>query len=146
MKTKKEILAIFEGFLKQEGLQCTKQREEILNVFYDAKKHLSVEELYYIVKKKDSKIGQTTVFRTLKLLCEADIAREVDLGDRIIRYEVKIGNNHHDHLVCTKCGKLIEAVDPEIERLQEKLCRKFGFTSKKHRLEIFGLCKKCKDK
>ena len=112
-----KALDIFAAFLKGKGLQHTRQREEILIEFIKAKKHLTVEELYNIVKKKDSKVGQTTVFRTLKLLCEADIADEVDLGDRVIKYEVKLGHEHHDHLICTRCGDFIEAVDERIEVL-----------------------------
>ena len=142
--TTNKAIDIFISFLREKNLQLTRQREEILRCFLSTERHLSVEELYALVRKKDPKVGQTTVFRTLKLLCEADVAREVDFGDRIKRYEVKYGHEHHDHLVCTKCGKFIEAVDDRIEELQEKLCKKFGFTSKSHRLEIFGICKKCK--
>ena len=122
----------------------TKQREEILKIFLKTDRHLSVEELYNIVKKKDKNIGQATVFRTLKLLFEADIVKGVNFIDKITRYEIKYGHQHHDHLVCTKCGKLIEAVDPGIEKLQDRLCKKFGFRPKKHRLEIFGICRKCR--
>lgn len=139
-----KALDIFAAFLKGKGLQYTRQREEILREFLKAEKHLSVEELYQIVKNNDPRIGQTTVFRTLKLLCESDIANEIDLGDRIAKYEVKYGHEHHDHLVCTKCGKFIEAVDSRIEELQQKLCSKFGFIPERHRLEIFGVCKECK--
>jgi len=139
-----KAIDIFIDFLRKKDLQLTQQREEILKVFLSADKHLSVEELYALVKKKYPKVGQTTVFRTLKLLCEAGIAKEVDFGDRIVRYEAKYGHEHHDHLVCLKCGKFIEAVDERIEELQEKLCKKFKFTPHKHRLEIFGICKNCK--
>lgn len=135
---------IFTEFLKGKNLKLTRQREEILKVFLNTDRHLSVEDLYNIVKKKDSQIGQATVFRTLKLLCQADIAKEVDLGDKTIRYEHKFGHSHHDHLVCVKCGKFIEAVDPRIENLQDTLCKKFGFSPQKHKMEIFGFCKKCR--
>lgn len=135
---------IFTDFLKKKDLKLTRQRQEILKIFLKTDKHLSVEDLYHIVKKKDTSIGMATVFRTLKLLCESDIAKEVDLGDKRVRYEPKFGHEHHDHLICTKCGKFIEAMDPEIERLQEKLCKKFSFTAHRHRMEIFGLCKKCR--
>ena len=142
--TTNKAIDIFIDFLRDKNLQLTKQREEILRCFLSTDKHLSVEELYSLVRKKDPKVGQTTVFRTLKRFGEADIAKEVDFGDGVKRYEVKYGHEHHDHLVCTKCGKFIEAVDGRIEELQEKLCKKFGFISKSHRLEIFGICKKCK--
>ncbi len=105
---------------------------------------MSVEDLYDIVKKKDSRIGQATVFRTLKLLCEADIAKEVNLGDKKVRYEHKDGHSQHNHLVCVKCGKFIEASEPRIEKLQSGLCKKFGFIPKEHKREIFGICKQCK--
>jgi Fur family transcriptional regulator, ferric uptake regulator len=134
---------LFVEFLRQKNLKLTHQREDILRAFLGSGKHLSVEELYELLKKDDPTIGQATVFRTLKLLCEANIAREVGFGDKVIRYEAKIGREHHDHLVCINCGKLIEAVDPEIEKLQDKLCQKFEFQQKWHRMEIFGFCSEC---
>lgn len=139
----KEI-SIFVNYLKGKGLKLTEQRQEILSIFLKTDRHLSVEDLYNIVKKKDSNIGQATVFRTLKLLCEADIAKEVDLGDKKIRYEHKYGHKHHDHLVCVKCGRFIEAVDLKIEKLQQALCKRFGFLPSHHKMEIFGICKRCR--
>lgn len=137
---------IFEDYLRSKGLKLTNQRRIILDVFLKTGKHLSVEDLYQLVKKKDSTVGQTTVFRTLKLLCETGIAGEVDFGERRMRYELKYGHEHHDHLVCLKCGQYIEAMDPKIEKLQEKLCERFGFVPQKHRMEIFGVCKACQRK
>ena len=139
-------LEVFIDFLKKKDLKLTRQREEILTSFIKIDRHLSVEDLYNVVKNRDSSIGQATVFRTLKLLCDANVARVVDLGDKMVRYEHKYGHEHHDHLVCVKCGKSIEVVDPEIERLQGKLCKKFSFLANKHILQIFGICKQCKNK
>ena len=135
---------IFIGYLKKKGLKLTDQRRIILDVFLKTERHLSVEDLYHIAKKKDPSIGQATVFRTLKLLCEADIAKEVNLGDGKTRYEHKYGREHHDHLVCLKCGRFIEAVDPKIERLQNELCKRHGFIAQRHKTEIFGICNRCK--
>lgn len=140
----KDAKTIFTKYINSKGLNLTRQREEILEIFTKTKKHLSVDDLFSLVKKRDAGIGHTTVFRTLKLFCEAGIAREVDLGRKVIRYEFIFGHQHHDHLVCTYCGSFIEAMDPDIERLQEKLCKKFKFFSEKHRMEIFGVCKKCR--
>ena len=134
---------IFVDFLRDRNLQLTKQRGEVLRIFLKTDKHLSAEELYDVVKKEKRGIGQATVFRTLKLLSEADLVKKVNFADKVTRYEVKYAHGHHDHLVCTKCGRLIEAVDPGIERLQDKLCKKFKFTPQKHRLEIFGICRRC---
>ena len=137
---------IYEDYLHTQGLKLTVQRRTILDLFLKADKHLSVEELYDLVKKKDSNVGQTTVFRTLKLLCEAGIAGEVSTDRKCMKYEVKFGHEHHDHLVCLKCGRYIEAMDPNIEKLQEKMCERFGFIPQKHRMEIYGVCKECQKK
>ncbi len=142
---KKEI-KLFIDFLKKKGLKLTPQRERVLTIFLDQEKHLTVEDLYNIIKKKDPSLGQATVFRTLKLLVEAQIAGEVDFGDKKIRYEHKYGHKHHDHIICTECGKCIEAANPKIEELQNKLCEKFSFKVISHRLKIFGICKQCQRK
>jgi Fur family ferric uptake transcriptional regulator len=134
---------IFIRFLKQRGYKLTKQRDDILSVFLKAEGHLSVDDMYEKVKKRYPRIGHTTVFRTLKLLCKAGIAREIDLGDRIVRYERKYGHEHHDHLICVVCSKLIEAADPRIEKMQDELCRRFEFIPLRHKLEIFGICNRC---
>lgn len=134
---------ILSEHLRKNGLQSTTQRHVILDVFLSANSHVSVDELFPAVKAADPKIGHTTVFRTLKLLCECGIAEAVNLDKKVTRFEPLMGHEHHDHLVCTQCGKLIEAVDPEIERLQERLCKRFHFTPRNHRLQIMGLCEDC---
>ncbi len=139
-----EELIILERYLREENLKLTSQRELILKVFLNTEEHVSAEELYELVKKEDPSVGLATIFRTLKLLYEAGLAREVDFGDKVLRYEHEYGRDHHDHLICTSCGMYIEAMDPEIERLQDELCKQFGFLPTDHRLEIFGLCKKCR--
>lgn len=133
----------FEAYLRKKGLNLTTQRREVLDAFLSSGRHLTVEELYNLAKENNPGIGQATVFRTLKLLAEADLARKVVIGDNRTRYEIKYGVEHHDHLVCLECGRFIEAVDPAIEDLQKKLCRKFDFSPRKHSLEIYGFCKNC---
>jgi len=137
-------LQVFVDYLRKKHLKLTDQRNTILNVFLKTERHLSVDDLYDIVRKKDSSIGHATVFRTLKLLSEAGIAKEVNLGDGKTRYEHKYDHEHHDHLVCLECGKFIEAVDSKIEKLQEELCKRHGFVPQQHKMEIFGICKKCR--
>jgi len=136
-------LGIFIDFLQSKHLKLTSQREEILNYFLKTDRHLTVEDLYDVVKKKDPNIGQATVFRTLKLLREAGLANEVDFGDKKVRYEHKYGREHHGHLICLNCGESIEIIYPEIEKLQNALCRKFKFSPQRHKMEIFGICKDC---
>ncbi len=137
-------IQLFTEFLNRKNLKSTQQREEILKCFLRTERHLSAEDLYDIIKNKNLRIGQSTVFRTLKLLCESGIAKEVDIGDKKIRYEHKYGHEHHDHLVCLECGRLIEVLEPKIEELQEILCKKFKFFPQKHKMEIFGICQRCR--
>jgi Fur family ferric uptake transcriptional regulator len=102
--------------------------------------------LFKRVSEKHPSIGHATVFRTMKLLKEADLAREISLGDKKTRFEHNFGHKHHDHLVCRACGRVIEVLNDKIEELQEKLCREHGFLPEQHHLEIFGLCRECQKK
>ena len=137
---------VFNQYLKDKSIRYSQQREYILDVYLRVERHVTVSEFYDLIRKKNPSIGYATVYRAMKTICDSGLAREVDFGDGVVRYEHKYGHEHHDHLICTKCGRFIEASDPKIEELQEKLCAKFGFTPKKHRLEIFGICAKCSKK
>ncbi len=139
---RKEI-EILEDFIRAKGLRYTPQREEILKIFLSIEKHLSIDELYKISKKKNSSIGYTTVYRTMKLLEEAGLCNEIDFGDGISRFEHRYGHEHHDHLICVRCGNYIEVIKPKIEKLQEKLAKEKHFTPLRHKLQIFGICSKC---
>ncbi|OEU68952.1 MAG: transcriptional repressor [Desulfovibrio sp. S3730MH75] len=143
MKSAKDI---FSEYLSKQKLKMTPQRRTILNAFLNEEGHISSEELYNLIRKEDSSIGQATVYRTLKLLAESGIAKAVDFNDGVLRYEHKYGHDHHDHLVCEQCGTTIEAVDPEIEHLQEELAKKHGFVLTHHEMYLFGVCKECQDK
>ena len=135
---------IFEDYLATKNLKHSEQREAILHVFLNIDKHLTASELYRIVQKKYPKVGYATIYRTLRLLCECGLCRELKLEDGTARYEHLYGHQHHDHLICTKCGRFVEVVDPEIERLQEKLAKQHGFYPERHRMELYGVCRKCK--
>ena len=139
----KKEFQIFNEFITGKRLRHTAQREKIMDIFLSTGMHLSCEQLYELVKKKYPGIGYTTVYRTMKLLCESGLCEEIDIGDGVVRFEHKYGRLHHDHLVCTKCGKLIEVNNPEIERLQEAMAKKNKFVPTAHKLEIFGICREC---
>lgn len=138
-------LHVFKNYLRQHGNKFTPQRELILDVFMNMEGHPAPEELYQEVKKRDSSVGQATVYRTLKLLSEAGIAKEMHFGDGLTRYEHKWGQQHHDHLICERCGANIEVVDPEIEKLQEELAAKHDFVLTGHRMYLYGVCPKCRN-
>ncbi len=121
----------------------TPQRGAILDKFLEIEGHLSAEELYHIVRQTDPAIGQATVYRTINLLAEAGIAKRVDFGDGVARYEPRYGVSHHDHLVCEKCRRQVEFVDPDIEKLQEKQAGVHGFKLISHRMILYGICSDC---
>jgi Fur family ferric uptake transcriptional regulator len=132
------------NFLGSRNLKLTSQRKVILDAFLKTEKHVSADDLYDMIKRRNPEIGHATVFRTLKLLREAGIAMEVDLGDKKARYEHKYGHKHHDHLICVRCGSFIEVMDEMIEKQQKKLCKKVGFLPQWHKMEIYGVCRKCR--
>lgn len=137
---------IFQEFLVKKGLRDTPQRWLVLDEFLKKEQHTTAEELYDIVKQRDRTFGQATVYRVLKLLCEAGLAREVDFGDGVMRYEHLYGHAHHDHLVCQGCGKTVEVVDTVIEELQQRLSAQYGFQLTGHEMYLYGLCEKCRGK
>lgn len=138
-----DLVRRFQQYIADRGLKNTPQRLRIVEVFLGSEGHPSTEELYATLKERDPSLGQATVYRTMKLLCDSGLAREVQFGDGVSRYERRIGTAHHDHLICENCGKTIEVVDDDIERLQEALARKHGFLPTRHHLYLYGLCPVC---
>lgn len=135
---------VFLRHIQQAGLKRTAQRDLILDVFLRTEEHMSSEDLYQLVKREDPAIGQTTVYRTLKLLTDAGLAREVRFGDGRARYEHNYKHPHHDHMICAACGKTIEFYDAELERLQDKIAAKHKFEITHHTLRMFGYCADCR--
>ena len=135
---------VFLKHIQKTGLKRTAQRDVILDVFLRTHAHLASEDLYRLVQKEDPTIGQTTVYRTLKLLTDAGLAREVRFGDGRTHYEHNYKHQHHDHMICTECGKIIEFFSAEIEALQDAMAAKFKFEPTQHSLRIFGFCAKCR--
>jgi len=135
--------AKFNKFLRQKCLRQTKQRDEIVKVFLRTERHLSTQELFDIVRKKDKDVGYATVARTLRLLAESGLCRMVNFGDGVQRFEHKYGHEHHDHLICTECGKFVEIYSKKLEKLQEELVTRHGYIQKYHKLDIFGICPRC---
>ena len=128
-------------FLEEHSLKHTKQREAILDVFLRARGHVTSEQIYAAVRDRYPAIGYTTVYRTMKLLCDAGLAHERHFDDGITRYEIE--HEHHDHLVCVKCGKIIEFECKMIEATQDEIAARYGFRVLRHRHELYGHCPDC---
>lgn len=142
----KSAKMIFRDYLKNKGMLASVQREQILEIFLKTEKHPTINDLYNLVRKKYPKIGLATIYRAMKVICDAGLARETDFGGSIRRFEHKYKHQHHDHLVCLKCGRIIEIMSPGIEKLQESMAKRHKFIAVRHRMEIFGTCRSCKRK
>jgi Fur family transcriptional regulator, ferric uptake regulator len=135
--------AVFEKFIKDKRLRHSKPRDFIIKTFLSLERHMTVDELWGEVKKRYPSIGFATIYRTMKLLSESGLCREIRFEDGATRYEHLYGHDHHDHLICTRCGRLVEVVEPGIEKLQDRLMKRHGFVPQSHRMNLYGICKEC---
>lgn len=133
----------FKEFLLTRGLKLTKERKEILDEILSLQKHFDPEELFIRLRAKGSKVSRASIYRTIPLLIESGLIEEVEKIDRHAHYEKVSSDKHHDHMICLKCGKIIEFYSPTLEMLQNEICEKENFRCIKHSLEIHGYCKNC---
>jgi Fur family ferric uptake transcriptional regulator len=132
--------------IREHGGRVTGPRMKVAEVFFGMKGHPGVEELAAEVHKRHQGIGNATIYRTMKLLCEAGLVRAGDFGNGFSRYEPVLPRAHHDHLICTGCGRIVDFEDHTIEALQETVSLTHGFRMDDHKLEIYGLCSRCQAK
>jgi Fur family ferric uptake transcriptional regulator len=131
---------------KERGLKSTAQRDDIARVFFSQGGHHSVEELYAAVKRVNPRVGYATVYRTLKLLKECGLAAERRFDDGQARYEPSEEQElHHDHIICERCGKIVEFNSQDLEAQQLRIARFLGFVLSRHRLELYGICAPCRE-
>ena len=142
--TNQDIIEDLKTILKDKGMKYTEQRAIILEILFQIDDHLNAEEIHRIVKDKypEHNIGIATVYRTLNFLEEADLISSISFGTEGKKYE---GNQkkHHDHLICTNCGSIVEFVDNEIETRQELIAKQNNFKITGHTMQLFGLCSQC---
>ena len=129
-----------DQYLDRMGLKQTQQRKIIVRAFLEVNDHVDAEELHRRVVAEGQEIGLATVYRTLNLLREAGLVEQKSFQDGRAVFEVAHPGSHHDHLICTECGVVIEFEDPSIEAMQELIARKYGVELKSHRLDLYGTC------
>lgn len=142
-----ESLEKLRDKLKEKGYKLTPQRRATLNTIIENKgKHLSTEEIYDRVKNKCPEIGLATVYRTLQLLDELGVISKINFDDGCARYELNTQeeDHQHHHLICLKCGKVIEVEMDLMETLEEEIEKNYDFEISDHRVKFFGHCSKCK--
>ncbi len=126
-------------FLQTQKLKNTAQREALFKIVMAENSHFSVESLE---KKTEGNIGMATLYRFLRLLVDSKILNEYHFSDKTL-FERSNIENHHDHIICEKCGEISEFHSDEIENIQEAIMKSKGFISTTHRHELYGICKKC---
>ena len=137
-------MQILKDTLQKEDLRYTKQRQEIWDELRSSDKHRDAEEICMALHKRGLKISRATVYRTIEMLVKNNLIDKLEIGDGRARYEYNDKYLHHDHLICTNCGKIIEFHNESIEKLQSKIADQNDFKLSYHRHQLFGLCKDCK--
>lgn len=129
--------------MNPQGLRWTAQRRLILDTLMEMNGHVTVPALLEVVRKLDPHVGLATVHRAMRLFVESGVVDEHQFGDAFAHFEVVSENTHHDHLVCTECGRISEFEEPLIERLQTRVAERYAFTIVHHRHVLYGLCSEC---
>ncbi|WP_297574968.1 Fur family transcriptional regulator [uncultured Campylobacter sp.] len=141
------LLEKFKRILKKNKLKYTVQRGVLLKILYNSDKHFTPENLYLEIKEQypNMNIGIATVYRALNLLEDAGLATTISFGTQGKKFELAI-KPHHDHLICKKCGLIVEFHDNTIEKRQLVIAKEYGFHMTGHIMQLYGVCKKCQEK
>lgn len=133
-----------DAYLSKTQLKQTKQRKLIVSHFLSMKAHIDAEELYEKVRSEGQNIGLATIYRTLNLLRDAGLVEQNSFADGRAVFEIIEPGNHHDHIICTECGKVVEFENSKIEELQRQVALENGFLLTSHRLDLYGCCEACR--
>ena len=139
----KSELATVERAMRERGLRWTAPRQTIVHTAFATHQHFTADELHEMVKRRDRRVSRASVYRTLALLEECGFVEGLDVGDGTRRYEHTLGHEHHDHMLCLACGRIIEFQDREIERRQQIAATRHGFVIASHSLRLYGYCQAC---
>ncbi len=139
-------LTIIERRMREEGFRWTSQRRLIAREALCNHAHFTAEQLLELCRQKDQSVSRATVYRTLGMLEGAGFVEGLDTGDGGRRFEHTLGHEHHDHMICCKCGSILEFHDSELEQRQQAAAEKFGFEIESHSLKLFGRCQNCRSR
>lgn len=139
-------LVAFDRVKAAQGLKTSIKRASIVRYFFQKDRHYTAEELYDELKPRHPAISFSTVYRALKLLASCNLALERHFDRGVTRFEPAHRHEHHDHLVCLQCGRIIEFADRDLEATQSAIARRYRFQVASHRLEMYGCCRSCRQK
>jgi len=134
---------VFREYLRDRGLKYTEERQALLQAVMRTDEHFEAEQMFFGLRQKGSRVGKATVYRTLKLLVECGIVKEVHFSNKQVHYEHTYGQDPHDHMVCRRCGRIVEFDAGDVVKLRTILAAQEGFHALSHRFQIMGLCQAC---
>lgn len=135
--------SIFREYLHDRGLKYTPERRTLLLEVLGNPDHFEAEQLLISLRQAGQRVAKATIYRTLPLLVNCGILRQVQFGDKLTHYEHAFGQNPHDHMVCRQCRRIIEFSSEDIVRLRTVIAARFRFHATSHRFQISGLCWEC---
>ncbi len=136
----------FISYLRENGYLITRQRRRIAEIIFDTPGHLSVEDIQNLLRQHRISASIASIYRTLDVLIKSNLVVQHRFGKRFKRFEAVRQDRHHDHLVCIRCGRVLEFQNETIENLQQEVARTHDFEITRHKLDIYGYCNKCRDK
>jgi Fur family ferric uptake transcriptional regulator len=134
------MMEVLRGELRERELPFTHQRESIAQVLFESTRHMSADDVAAELRSRGEHAGKATVYRTLALLVEIGLATEHDFDEGFKRYEAQIGTAHHDHLICTACGKVIMFQHSGLDDIVAEVASRHGFEAITRQVKIFGTC------
>jgi Fur family transcriptional regulator, ferric uptake regulator len=140
------LLERFRRHLRDHHQPVTRQRDLVAQVVFLSEDHLSVEEIRRRLKQQGERVGTATVYRTLDLLVDSGLARAHEFGEGFKRYEPMPAQADHEHLICERCGRVVEFANERLERMLPVLADEHGFQHQRHRVEIYGVCRACRQR
>lgn len=143
LHTPNEVREAFRAFLVGRGIRCTPARSRILDAVIELDDHFEADQLLRALTDKGLRVGKATVYRTLPLLVECGILKQVRFDDKQAHYEHAFGAGPHDHMVCRRCGRIVEFAADEVLHLRSQIAERHHFHPISHRFQISGLCWQC---